>query len=86
MEIANWKNTGKELMREFSFENQTELAEFVLSIAHYSDEVNHHADMEISQCRKLKVSISTHDENGLSELDYNWAKGINERIKSNINE
>lgn len=81
MEIENWKNTGKELVRGWVFENQTELAEFVLEIAHYSDEMNHHADMEIKECRKLRVCITTHDENGLTELDYKWALGLNEHIK-----
>lgn len=76
MEIENWENTGKELVRKFVFENQTELAEFVLKIARYSDEVNHHADMEISECRKLRLSISTHDENGLTEKDFSWAKEL----------
>lgn len=80
MEIENWENTGKELVREWVFEDQTGLAEFVLEIAHYSDELNHHADMEISQCRKLRVCITTHDENGLTELDYKWAVGLNEYI------
>lgn len=84
MEIENWENTGSELIREFMFESQTQLAEFVLKVARYSDEVNHHADMEISQCRKLRVCISTHDENELTELDYKWARGLNERIKKGL--
>ena len=78
MEIENWKNNGNELTREFLFENQTELAEFVLLVAKYSDKVNHHADMEISECRKLRMSLSTHDENGLTELDYKWAMELNQ--------
>jgi pterin-4a-carbinolamine dehydratase len=60
------------------FDNQTELAEFVLLVALYSDQVNHHADMQISECRKLRLSISTHDKNGLTELDYKWARDLNE--------
>ena len=80
MEIANWENTGKELVREFVFANQTELAEFVLEVARYSDEVNHHADMHISEWRKLRLTITTHDSNGLTEKDFKWAMCINERI------
>ncbi|MFK7785138.1 MAG: 4a-hydroxytetrahydrobiopterin dehydratase [Crocinitomicaceae bacterium] len=80
MEIENWRNTGKELVRDFVFENQTELAEFVLMVAKYSDKVGHHADMYISEYRKLRVSISTHDENKLTEKDVGWAKAINEKV------
>lgn len=80
MEIENWENTGSELIREFVFENQTELAEFVLLVALYSDQVNHHADMQISECRKLRLSISTHDEKGLTDLDFKWAEHLNTLI------
>lgn len=81
MEIENWENTGSELIREFVFQNQTELAEFVLKVARFSDEVNHHADMQIRECRKLRVGISTHDQNALTELDFKWAHGCNSLIE-----
>lgn len=80
MEVENWENKGSELVREFVFENQTELAEFVLRVARYSDEVNHHADMEVSEFRNLRLSITTHDENGLTESDFKWAKHTNTLI------
>lgn len=80
MELENWENTGKELVREFLFENQTELAEFVLKIAHFSDKVKHHADMKISECQKLKITISTHDENGLTQKDFDWVLELNKLI------
>jgi pterin-4a-carbinolamine dehydratase len=68
-------------IRELTFENQSELAEFVLVIARFSDEKDHHADMEISQCRKLRLSITTHDENGLTQKDFDWVNGVNRLIK-----
>lgn len=78
--IDGWERTDTALVREFVFENQTELAEFVLLVAKYSDEVNHHADMQISECGKLRLSITTHDENGLTEKDFEWAKKLNELL------
>lgn len=79
-QIEDWTNTGSSLVREFVFKNQTELAEFVLLAAKYSDELNHHADMQISECRKLQLSITTHDENGLTERDFDWAIGVNKIV------
>jgi 4a-hydroxytetrahydrobiopterin dehydratase len=69
-------------VRELAFENQTELADFVLRIARYSDEVEHHADMDIREYRKLRLSITTHDRNALTERDIEWAKSVNEIIDS----
>lgn len=85
MEVENWENTGNALVRKFVFENQTELAEFVLEVARYSDEVNHHADMEVSEWRKLRLSITTHDDNGLTQKDFDWAEAINTEHKKREN-
>lgn len=78
--IDGWERTDTALVRKFVFENQTQLAEFVLLVAKYSDEVNHHADMQISECRKLQLSVTTHDAGGLTEQDQNWAKELNALI------
>jgi len=80
MEIENWEQIDNALVRHLAFENQTELAEFVLEVAKYSDEVGHHADMQISEYRKLKLSITTHDQNKVTERDYNWVNAIEEKI------
>ncbi len=82
MEVKDWEEKDNALVRELAFENQTELAEFVLRIARYSDEVEHHADMDIREYRKLRLSITTHDRNALTERDIEWAKSVNVIIDS----
>jgi len=82
MEVKGWEEKDNALVRELAFENQTELAEFVLRIARYSDEVEHHADMDIREYRKLRLRITTHDRNALTERDIEWAKSVNEIIDS----
>lgn len=82
MEVKGWEEKDNALVRELAFENQTELAEFVLRIARYSDEVEHHADMDIREYRKLRLSITTHDRKALTERDIEWAKSVNEIIDS----
>lgn len=82
MEVKEWEEKDNALVRELAFENQTELAEFVLRIARYSDEVEHHADMDIREYRKLRLSITTHDRNALTERDIEWAKSVNVIIDS----
>jgi len=70
------KNRKKyELEKQFVFKNQTELAEGVLVLARHSDEIGHHADLEVHYNR-LDVSITTHDAGGLTERDYALAKVI----------
>lgn len=75
----NWLVKDKQLETTLQFENQTELAQFVLKLAQHSDEVNHHADLSI-RYNVLSISISTHDKGGLTSKDFDLQKEI-ERIK-----
>lgn len=75
----NWSVKAKEITGRIEFKNQTQLAQFVLELARYSDSVNHHADLSI-RYNVLDISITTHDSGGLTEKDYSLQSQI-ERIK-----
>jgi len=72
----SWDIQNNRLTKSFSFENQTQLAEFFLKIAKHADETGHHPDINIFQCRKMKVELFTHDKNKITELDYKLADYI----------
>ena len=72
----NWNILDNKLIKEISFKNQTELAEFLLKVAKLADENDHHPDAEIYQCSRLRLKLFTHTENGISELDRKLAKLI----------
>ena len=72
----NWNILDNKLIKEFSFKNQTELAEFLLKVAKLADENDHHPDAEIYQCSRLRLKLFTHTENGISDLDRKLAKLI----------
>ncbi|MEJ6776387.1 MAG: 4a-hydroxytetrahydrobiopterin dehydratase [Crocinitomicaceae bacterium] len=65
----NWLVKEKEILGLIEFENQTQLAEFILELAKYSDRMNHHADLNIRH-NMLSISITTHDSGGLTQKDY----------------
>ena len=77
----SWKKNDENLEKQFVFKNQTELAEAVLVLARHSDEIGHHADLQIHDNR-LNVSITTHDAGGLTEKDYTLAKVIDGLFES----
>jgi len=72
----SWIEHEKHIERIFEFKTQTELAEVVMKLAKLSDELDHHADMEIYQCSKLRVVISSHDSGGLTERDRKWIESV----------
>ncbi|GAB5417409.1 MAG: 4a-hydroxytetrahydrobiopterin dehydratase [Crocinitomicaceae bacterium] len=63
-----WSTTPTGIQGEIVFENQTELATFVLKLAKVSDTMQHHADLDI-RYNRLKMNIFTHDENAVTEKD-----------------
>ena len=60
----------------FTFENQTQLAEFFLKVARYADKIGHHPDVSVFQCSKIKIELFTHDKQDITELDYELATEI----------
>lgn len=75
----NWENKGTLLYKEIEFRNQAELAECLLTIAKHSDQVNHHADMEI-RYNRLCISITTHETGNLTEKDFELSNVIDALI------
>ena len=69
----SWTEKNKVISKEFRFKTQTELAEFLLKVAQLADQEQHHPDAEIYQCSNLKLSLTTHDKNALTELDWKLA-------------
>lgn len=81
MEVGIWKEIGQQLVLELAFSDQTEAAEFVLKIAQLSDELNHHAEIEFYKCRKVRLSICTHDAgNSITEQDHHWKAKVNKLL------
>jgi 4a-hydroxytetrahydrobiopterin dehydratase len=78
----DWNVIDGKLVNNFKFKSQTELAEFLLKIAKYADEINHHPDCKIHKAFQLEISLFTHDENKITDLDHQLAKKIdNTRTK-----
>jgi pterin-4a-carbinolamine dehydratase len=71
-----WDIQNNRLAKSFSFENQTQLAEFFLKVAKHADETGHHPDISIFQCSKMKIELFTHDKNQITALDYALAEYI----------
>jgi len=74
----NWPIINNKLVKEFSFNNQTDLAEFIKVIALYADEIVHHPDFSVFKCSQIRFEISTHDTNSITALDYKLAVFIDE--------
>lgn len=72
----NWEEIDGKLEKNFKFNSQTELAEFIVKIAKYADQINHHPDYNIHKAYQLQIRIFSHDLNKITPLDYQLANYI----------
>jgi 4a-hydroxytetrahydrobiopterin dehydratase len=69
MQVPQWALNGKEIRREFKFQDFRQAMDFVDGIAELAEDENHHPDILISY-NKVKLTLSTHKIGGLSPNDF----------------
>ncbi len=70
--LEGWNRNGDALEREFGFEDFVGSVEFVKRLTPVAEEMGHHPDLAISW-NKVKVSLSTHSEGGITDSDLELA-------------
>ena len=75
-----WNVIDGKLVNNFKFKSQTELAQFLLKVANYADEINHHPDFKIHKAFQLEVTLYSHDKNKVTDLDHQLAQKIDTLI------
>ena len=73
--MGGWAREGDALVHEFEFANFVGSVDFVNRLTPVAEEMNHHPDLAISW-NKVKVSLSTHSEGGITENDFKLAAKI----------
>ena len=66
---------GKRIVREFAFTDFKQAFEFMTLSAQYAEELDHHPDWSNSW-NKVRVSLSTHSADALTNLDIQLAKAM----------
>ena len=76
----NWHLESESIWAEFKFKDFKENMAFVNKIAEIAEAEGHHPDLKINY-NKLRVDLSTHAINGLSENDFILAAKIDRITK-----
>jgi 4a-hydroxytetrahydrobiopterin dehydratase len=77
-DIPFWRLDGNSIIREIAVPNFVAAIGIVNAIAILAERANHHPDILIYGWNKLRITLSTHDIGGLSSLDFELAKKIDE--------
>lgn len=67
-EHKRWDRDGNSIVGTFEFEDFNESLGFVTRVGLKAERMFHHPDIEISW-NKVKLTLSTHSEGGLTEMD-----------------
>ena len=73
--IPEWETDNKSIERTFEFDDFSQAIDFVNSVAEIAEEEDHHPDIDI-RWNKVRLNLSTHSEGGLTELDFQLARKI----------
>lgn len=76
-ELGEWEEVDNRdaIRREITFKNFNEAFGFMTRVAIKADQMNHHPEW-FNVYNRVDVTLSTHDCNGLSDLDVKLAKFI----------
>jgi 4a-hydroxytetrahydrobiopterin dehydratase len=74
--VPGWKLQGRRISRTFIFKDFMQVIRFVNRLAKIAEGMNHHPDMSIKY-NKIRLSLTTHDEGGLTSKDFRLATKIN---------
>lgn len=78
--IPEWKLVENQIEKIFTFKDFAEAVSFVNKIAFDAEKMDHHPDIFIHSWNKVKISISTHSEGGITAKDFQLAEKIDNRI------
>lgn len=73
-----WNRDGALIIKEVVCSNFASVVGLVNSIAFLAEKFDHHPDLLIYGWNKLRITLSTHDRGGLTELDFKLAKQIDD--------
>ena len=74
-ELDGWDREGDAIAKEFKLDDFVGSVEFVKRLVEPAEEMGHHPDLSISW-NKVRVTITTHAEGGLTANDFELARRI----------
>ena len=71
-DIASWTHDGKSILRTYDFPSFPIAVRWIDEMAIAAESMNHHPDVDL-RWRRVHVTLSTHSEGGVTQLDVELA-------------
>ena len=76
-----WRRDGDTIDRELELADFVAAIELVERVARIAEDANHHPDILVHGWNKVRLTLSTHSEGGLTEADFSLAERIDAPVE-----
>lgn len=74
--LEGWRVRDGSLVREWKLEDFAQALDFVQRVGALAEQANHHPDILLHGWNKVRLTLSTHSEGGLTQADFGLAEQI----------
>ncbi len=78
--LPAWRQDGTELVRELSFADFAAALAFINQVGALAEAVDHHPDLLLHGWNKVRLTLMTHSEGGLTRRDFDLAASIESHL------
>jgi len=76
VELVDWQRSDDSIAREWKLADFAAAIAFVNRVAELAEGANHHPDILVHGWNKVRLTLSTHSEGGLTDADFALAGEI----------
>ncbi|MGA1368310.1 MAG: 4a-hydroxytetrahydrobiopterin dehydratase [Blastocatellia bacterium] len=76
--LPAWERIGDEIEREWVLENFQAALAFVNQVGALAETADHHPDILLYGWNRVRLTLTTHSEQGLTEKDFSLATSIDQ--------
>lgn len=77
---SEWRREGNAIVRDYELADFVAAVELVERVARQAEDANHHPDILVHGWNKVRLTLATHSEGGLTIADFALAEQIDEPI------
>ncbi len=74
--LTDWVQDGNQIAKQFQFKDFAGALQFVNKVGAAAESMDHHPDIFIHSWNKVKITVSTHSEGGITIKDFQLAEKI----------
>jgi 4a-hydroxytetrahydrobiopterin dehydratase len=75
---SGWQRDGDTIVRDYKLTDFVAALRFVNDVGAIAEDLNHHPDILIHGWNKVRLTVSTHSEGGVTAADFGLAGRVDE--------